>query len=240
MLIQNIIVKILGRRKGIRLMKTKEIEEYISCLKNLSSCVISDAMDKIGLKSVMNSSIRPIKSGITIAGQVVTVKSIKKEKIIESDYSKYTNILNEVTDGTEPGKIIIIDADGDTECASWGGNRSLAAKLRKIGGVIIDGAARDYKEITEMDFPVFCKNTIPPKSKDRLITIDYNVPVVCGGILIHPGDFIIGDDDGVVVIPANRISEILVLAEEIENKERKIVEYLKAGHKFSEAVEKFK
>lgn len=214
--------------------------EFISRLKNLSSCVISDAMDLLGLKSVMNSSIKPIKSGTKLAGPAITFRRIKKEKISGGNFSQYTNVLHETIDSSEPNDIFVVDADGDTESSSWGGNMSIAAKTRNLGGVIIDGAARDKEEIANISFPLFCKSIIPTRSRGRLLTVEYNVPVICGDIFVHPGDFIMGDDDGVVVLPKNCIDEILTLAEEIEQSERKIQEYLKEGHTLIEAMQKYK
>ena len=221
-------------------MEKEKINEFVYRLKKISSCVISDATDKVGLKSSMNSSIKPIKLGTKLAGPAVTIRRIKKEKIGEGNFSQYTNILHEIIDTTEPGNIMLIDADGDTESATWGGNMSTAAKAKSLGGAIVDGGARDQKEIKDMDFPLFSKSTVPARSGGRLVTVGYNIPIVCGDILVHPGDFIMGDDDGVVVIPKNRIDEILTLAEEIEYKERKVLEYLKKGYKLKEKIKKFK
>ena len=109
-----------------------------------------------------------------------------------------------------------------------------------MGGVIIDGGARDRQEIAEMGFPLFMKSLVPTAGAGRLVTVGYNIPVVCGNILVHPGDMIMGDDDGVVVIPKNRIEEILELAEVIEQKESKMAEYLREGHKLMEAKFKYK
>lgn len=221
------------------MVKTEKRNKYIYRLKKLSSCVLSDAMDKIGIRAVMSSTIKPIKSGTKLAGPVATIRRIKKEKVVEGDFSQYTKTLHEIIYNVEPGDIIVIDADKDTESASWGGNMSVAAKAKNLGGAIIDGGARDRQEIEAMGFPMFCKSFVPSAGK-RLVTIGYNIPIICGGILIYPGDFVLGDDDGVVVIPQNRLEEVLSLAEKIEHNERKIAEYLKEGHKLTEAVEKFR
>jgi regulator of RNase E activity RraA len=220
-------------------VKTEQRNEFICRLKELSSCVLADTMDELGIKATMSSSIKPVKSGIKLVGPVVTIRRIKKEKIGEGDFSKYAKILHETIYSIGPGDIIAIDADGDTESASWGGNMSTAAKLNSLGGAIIDGGARDRQEIVDMEFPIFCKSFVP-SAGTRLVTIGYNVPIICGGILIFPGDFVFGDDDGVVVIPKNRLEEVLILAEKIEYKERKIMEYLNKGYKLPEAIEKFK
>lgn len=221
-------------------MKEVQKNEFVNRLKKLSSCVVTDSMDELNLNGTMCSSIKPVKSGIKLVGQVTTtIRRIKREKVGNGDFSRYAKTLHEEIYNTGAGDIIIIDADGDTESASWGGNMSIAAKLNNLGGAIVDGAARDWQEIVEMGFPIFSKSFIPSAGK-RLVTIERNVPVICGGIMVSPGDFILGDDDGVVVIPKNRIEEILSLAEKIEYTERKIMEYLKDGYKLPEAVKKAK
>jgi len=221
-------------------MEKEKKNEIVNRLRKLSSAVISDAMDKLGIKATMSSSIKPIKSGIKLAGPAVTIKRIKKGKIGEGDFSQYAKIMHETIDTTEPGDIMVIDADGDTESATWGGNMSTAAKAKNLGGAVVDGGARDQQEIVDMGFPLFMKSTVPTAGAGRLITVGYNIPVVCGDILVQPGDFIMGDNDGVVVIPKNRIEEVLELAEEIEYKESKMAEYLREGHKLMEAIGKFK
>lgn len=220
-------------------MINEQRNEFVYRLKKLSSCVLSDAMDILGIRAVMSSSIKPVKTGINLAGPVVTIRRVKREKITINNFSEYAKIMHETIYNVEPGTIIVIDGDGDTESASWGGNMSTAAKANNLGGAIIDGGARDRHEIVDMGFPIFCKSFIP-SAGERLVTIGYNVPIFCGGILIYPGDFVFGDDDGVVVVPQNRLEEVLILAEKIEHKERKIMEYLKEGHKLPEAIEKFK
>ena len=91
-----------------------------------------------------------------------------------------------------------------------------------------------------MGFPVFSKSIVPTAAGPLVTTIGINVPVVCGDILVRPGDIIVGDDDGVVVVPKDRLEEILKTAEETEELEQKSMEYIKEGHTMVEAINKFK
>jgi len=111
-------------------------------------------------------------------------------------------------DAVEPGDVVVIDARGQTDCAVWGGLLSALARRRGVAGVVIDGAVRDAAEQRSLRFPVFCRGIVaagPPRpGPDRV-----NVGIQCGGVRVDPGDLILGDDDGVVVVPLARAHEVL-------------------------------
>ena len=111
---------------------------------------------------------------------------------------------------------------------------ALRAKIRGINGFVINGCYRDLMEIIEMKFPVFCTGGVPIKSVPLLETVGVNVPIVIGGVQIHPGDLIVGDDTGIVVVPANKIEEVLKAAQKIQKVEKRMIECIKEGIDYAE------
>jgi 4-hydroxy-4-methyl-2-oxoglutarate aldolase len=219
----------------------QNMEKMVKRFKNISTTAISDTMDRLGIRSAMASSIKPLRPGIKIAGPALTVKRIRNpENLGKEDFKDYKMALHETIDSAKEGDIIVISADKDTEVATWGGNMTLRAMGNKLAGAVIDCGIRDSKELMEMGFPIFMRSIIPAAGTTRLTTVGVNVPIICGDILVHPGDMIVGDDDGVAVIPKNLAEEVLTMAEELEETERKSAQYIREGHTLIEAIKKYK
>jgi len=217
-------------------------EEIAKRFMKVTTTVLSDVMDKLGIRCVMDSGIRPLCPGLKIAGPARTIKRIKTpQNITEEDYQEYAGLTyHETVDSAKAGEVIVISAEKETEAAGWGGNMSTRAKVIKLAGVVLDCSTRDSQEIVEMGFPVFSRGIFPKAALGILTTVGINVPAVCGGILVHPGDMIVGDNDGVVVVPKDRAEEILKTAEETEEIEQKSMEYIAEGHPMVEAIKKYK
>lgn len=171
------------------------MNDIISQFKKIPTTCISDALN--GLNN-LNSSIKPLKENYKIAGRAFTVKIPVGENLA---------VLRAIRDA-KPDDIIVIDAKGDTYRAIAGDFIVGMAKTLEIGGIVVDGVIRDILGIKKLDFPVFCKgNAVAASSKHDQGEI--NVAISCGGTTIYPGDIIVGDVDGVVVIPQNNEDEIL-------------------------------
>lgn len=171
------------------------MNNIIGKFRDVPTTCISDAMN--GLNN-MNFLIKPLKESYKIAGRAFTVKIPAGEN---------RAVLKAIKEA-KPGDILVIDAKGDTYRAIAGDFIIGMAKTLELGGIVVDGVIRDIIGIKELDFPVFCKGTtVAAGSKHDPGEI--NVPISCGGTTIYPGDFIVGDVDGVVVIPQNNVEEIL-------------------------------
>jgi regulator of RNase E activity RraA len=107
-------------------------------------------------------------------------------------------------------------------------------------GVVVDGGVRDVELIRrDTDFPVYARSVVPASSVGRLKTIEKNIPVVVGGVLVNPGDYIVGDEDGIVAIPEENIKEIIEFAEDAEATEEEMVKYIHEVGSITKATEKF-
>lgn len=127
-----------------------------------------------------------------------------------------------------PGHVLVIDGRGELNTALWGGLTTMAARLKGIEGVVVDGAIRDMAEIRRDVLPVFARAVVP-NAGGAEYPGEVNVPVQCAGVIVEPGDWMVGDDDGVIVIPAARLDETMQAATRIREAEQRMDAAIKAG-----------
>lgn len=173
-------------------MTTETISEQY---KSVPTTAISDAMN--GLNN-LHSSIKPLKDTYKISGRALTVKMPIGDN----------HCVLKALDAAEPGDIIVIDAKGDLSRAVAGDFVLGMAKALGIGGFVVDGAIRDLEACKALDFPIFCKGTTIAASNKAGIG-EINIPISCGGVSIEPGDIIVGDCDGVTVVPLEKAEKVL-------------------------------
>ena len=195
-------------------------EEIVSLLRSVSSSNISDAMHR---KGAMHG-IHPLIPGKKIVGKAITVQTFA------GDWAKPV----EAIDLAGPGDVLVI-YNGSKNIAPWGGLATLSCKIKGVEGVVVDGAVRDLQEIRPMDYPLFSSDVVPnagdPKGMGEI-----NSEIVCGGQTVRPGDYIVGDDSGVVVIPKERAYEIARRAKEVEKTENRLFEEISRGKTLSQVV----
>jgi regulator of RNase E activity RraA len=125
----------------------------------------------------------------------------------------------EAVDSILPGEVVVVSTQRSVRNAPWGELLSTAARARQARGAVVDGLVRDVKKIEELGFPVLAAGIKPVDSMGRGMVTAYNVPVECGEVLVHPGDFVFADYDGVVVVPQAVVKETLELAADKANRE---------------------
>lgn len=176
------------------------MDTLIQQFRNLPTTAISDAMEGL---SNLDSAIKPLKEKYRMAGRALTVQ------IPVGDNSAVLKAIDEA----KPGDIIVVDSKGDTYRAIAGDFVVGMMQTMEIGGLVVDGVIRDLEAIKELNFPVFSKGTTVASSGKAGVG-ETNVPISCGGVTVFPGDIIIGDIDGVVVVPQAKGEEILVKAKD--------------------------
>jgi len=139
-------------------------------------------------------------------------------------------------EAAQRGDIIAIEHASGVQCAGWGGVLSAGARVRGVAGVVIDGPARDIDESRDLDFPVYGRSAIARTARGRAYEQDFDCPIVLGGIAVAPGDFMLADSSGVVVVPRERLDEVLARAERIAARERLMVEALRKGEPITAVV----
>ena len=208
-------------RKG---KKAKTEEELLEILRRVSVANISDAMHRgkvlTGYKCTLN--------GVKVVGRAVTVRTYP------GDWAKPVEAIDYATEGS----VIVIDARGE-ETAVWGELASWSAKNKKIAGVIIYGGARDIEDIRKIGFPVFakhfCARAGEPKGYGEI-----NVPIEIEGVKIKPGDFIVAEEEGIIVIPSEKAQEIINRALDVKEREDRIREEIKRGSTLSQVIDLYK
>lgn len=133
------------------------------------------------------------------------------------------------------GHVLVIDGQGETNTALWGGLTTAAAHRKGLAGIVIDGAIRDLADIRVSPLPVFARAVVPNAGGAEYVG-ETGIPIQCGGTVVCPGDWIAGDEDGVVVVPAARIEEALAGAERILAAERNIARQIEEGKDFCEIL----
>lgn len=207
------------------------VEDFDSLESTLSlSAVVADCQERTG---IMHSAIKPIDREGKMIGKAVTVN------LSPGDLQDPLGALDFVTEGT----VVVINAHGETEVSVFGGLMGSLFKLKGARGVVIDGACRDTDENRQIGIPVFSKSVTPRGThtmfSGRKDDIVYQTPVTCGGVLVRPGDIVIGDEMGVVVIAAERASEVYDSARAQADREEATREKIRAGWTVQQILDEF-
>lgn len=201
-------------------------KQLTEAFKEISTCNISDALDKMGL-SCGTYGIRPLYDCPRIAGTAVTMRVVPAGSLKTSGHMGADPL-----DAAEPGDILVIDNGGRLDQNCWGEIVTLAAMQKGAIGVIIDGAARDVDVTKEIGFPVYARGIVPLTARNRNVQGDYNCPVKIGGLQVNPGEIIVADVNGVCVIPIDKAEEVLKICGEMAQREEEIIRKIKAGISF--------
>lgn len=205
----------------------------------LYAAVLSDVMDDLGLANrAMRPFIRPLRGGRPMYGRARTGIYAP---VYHRDADKNPYELEiALVDDLKEGDIAVLSCSGPTDrIAPWGELLSTAATYRGAVGCVTDGLVRDIRQIDAIGFPVFHGGIAPLNSAGRAEIVAIDVPVDCAGVLVNPGDFVFGDDDGVVVIPQERADEILEIAFRQVTSESKTRDELKNGLTLREVYDKY-
>lgn len=209
-----------GVARETKLYKRVDDTNIREALEMISTANISDAMHRTGDLA----GLRPVNTGVNMVGPVVTVRTYP------GDWAKPV----EAIDVAGEGEVIVIDALGQGP-AMWGELATHSAIQRKIAGVVADGAVRDTPVIREMGFPVWARLVMPTAGEPKGFG-EINVPIKICGVRIHPGDWAVGDDDGVIIIPKARAAEFANRAMDVLEKENRLRGEINRGSTLSQVA----
>jgi len=187
---------------------------------------LSDALDRLGIDG-QALAIMPVDRSMKFAGPAFTIRMLPVGTTQGS--------VGDYIDDVEPGQVVVIDNDGRMDATVWGDILTWVASERGIAATVIDGVCRDSDRCVELQYPVFARGNTMRTGKDRVTADAYNVPVQISEVRVEPGDWLAGDADGVVSIPADKVEDVLRLAEEIEEAERIIRTKVKDGMRLDQA-----
>ncbi len=205
-------------------------ESLVARLAKLDTCGVSDALDRLGLRGA-TIGIRPVWPCPRIVGRAVTVK-IKPAGLDKSTQ----HIGTPAIEAAQPGDVIVVDNSGRPDVSVWGGLLSLASKVKGLSGVVIDGACRDVDDSRDVGFPVFARAAVPVTARGRVMQTSFNEEIQFGGVQVHPGDLVIADHSGVVIVPKEKEEEVMTQAEALVQTETKMAEGIRAGRPVVEVM----
>lgn len=211
-------------------------QEIIDKFHSVASASVADAVDQVvGARGYMDYPIKPRINDKKVVGPAVTVKEVKTTESVPPSHAL------EAIDEAPEGSVVVIGIEGsDPDVAVWGGLMTAGAVAGNLAGAILDAGLRDVTEIKrDFGFPVFSRTVSPGTTVGRYKTEALNVPVRCGGILVHPGDLIVADADGVVVVPADHVEKVLAHALEIERREAEQTKYIREVRSLREGIARY-
>ncbi len=207
------------------------MEKIVEQLHKIDTSTISDALDKNGLTGQC-LGIKSFNPAWKIAGRAFTVKYGPVDIVKGS--------VGDFVDDVTPGDIVVLDNQGRLDCTVWGDILTSVAKKRGIAGTVIDGVCRDTNRSLELDYPIFSVGRYMRTGKDRVQVEAIGGHVSLSHVRVRPGDIVVGDADGVVVIPREFEEKVLATALEIEEAEKQIRAATEQGIRLDEARRQFK
>lgn len=201
----------------------------------LATPTIANALDDVAFEGVLQG-LAQVVPGTRCVGRAVTVRQITGRR---GDFTSADFKVGAMIDAASPGDILVID-NGGRAVSTFGGLATLAAKLKGLGGLIVDGGVRDKEEMLEHAFPVFARHMTPLTGRTRLAITGINKPISCGGVRVRAGDVIVADGSGVTCIPAERAAEVAELAGGYSRDDEAAAAELRKGLSFSQAMGRFR
>jgi regulator of RNase E activity RraA len=189
-------------------------DDIVERFRGLASPNLADAMGRFNF---MDPGIRS-RSGFPLCGRAVTVQCRPADNLM----------VHKALQVAEPGDIVVVSTCGNTVSAVFGEMMCHTAALKKLGGIIVDGAIRDIDGIRRLGFPAYSRS-VSPGGCDKDGPGEINVPIACGNTVVMPGDIIVGDDDGVAVIPRDETAEVLTRVDALMSRERDRIAEIKGG-----------
>ena len=207
------------------------VEQMSARYRKLSSPVVYDILDKMGYPhQILSSEIHPLAPDMMVAGPAFTVKggdtASGAPAAAVSSFQMFRDLY--------PGCVIVMDMGHHRQSGPWGENTSLTAKMRGAQGIVLEGATRDANQVVALGFPCFCSFVTPVFGEGRYRMAAFQIPVTMPGhltetVLVRPGDFIVGDRDGIIVVPRELAEDVLLACERLEEVEKEIRAELEAG-----------
>jgi regulator of RNase E activity RraA len=214
---------------------TKLTPETRDKLKGVSTATLSSALYKRGLRNQMIQDVRPLSApkGGSMVGEAYTLRYMPAREDLNpmTVFRDHSHPQRRAVEECPPGAILVMDSRKDARAASAGGILVTRLMIRGVGGIVTDGGFRDSAEIAQLDMPSYHNRPSAPTNITLHQAIDLNVPIGCGDAPVFPGDIIVGDADGVIVIPAGIVEEITADAVEMTAYEDFVTERVRAGQK---------
>lgn len=189
--------------------------ELLELATNLAPATVYEAA---GQRGAMDAGIHAVAAGMSLCGRAVTVRCQPADNLT----------LHAAIAVTEPGDVIVADVGDFVEAGHWGEILTVAAQARKVAGLVINGGVRDVEAAQRRGFPVFAR-AVSMKATVKRVFGDINTSIACGNVMVNPGDLVLGDEDGVVVVPTVLVENVLRASVEREVREARVMTRLADG-----------
>jgi regulator of RNase E activity RraA len=205
--------------------------ELLDLARQVSTATLSSQLQKHGFVHAFMPGVRPLRPDLRLVGTAFTLRYIPVREDLEKpgEFDNRTNKQRIAVESVGPGDVLVIDARGDTRAATLGNILATRIAQRGAAGIVTDGAFRDTPLIAALDLPTYAAGQSPDLSTAIHHPQDINVPIGCGGVAVLPGDVIVGDGEGVVVIPRVVAESVINAAYEQEQREAFILSKIEAG-----------
>jgi len=202
-------------------------------LKQVSTATLTTQLFRRGFRNVFMQGVAPLgklENG-NLVGPAFTLRNIPAREDVDvlDMFADPEHPQRKGVESVPPGHVLVQDCRGDKTAASCGSILTTRLKVRGVAGMVSDGPVRDSGVIANLDFPVFCAGASAPTNIIKHHSVDMNLPIGCGGVAVYPGDVIVGDVDGIVVIPQHLAEEVAADAAEQESMEEFILLQIEAG-----------
>ncbi|GGJ39839.1 RraA family protein [Streptomyces brasiliensis] len=201
-------------------------DDIVERLRDIGTSTLSDALDRIGLPGAV-PGIVPFDARLRLCGRAFTGQY---EPVDDTG-----GTVGDYIDDVAPGEIVVLNNQGRLDCTVWGDILTYVSSSRGVGGTVIDGVCRDVRPSLQLDYPVFARGRSMQTGKDRVRLADTGRPVLLGEVTVAPGDIVVGDADGVVVLAAAEAERVLAVAAEIDEAEDRIRQSVAAGSRLDAA-----
>lgn len=198
------------------------MEHLIQRYRAVAVASVSDAVDAlVGVRACMAPELRPIVNG-TIVGRAATALLRPAPREVATREASLRDPVTMI-DTSAAGDVGVIVLEDGHDVAGLGGLMAVAAHARGMAGIVCDGAVRDVTELRGLGMPVVARGASPTACVGRFVSAGLQVPVVCGGVRVRPGDLIVANEDGVVVVPAEHAEAVLEYAEDLDSREARMI-----------------
>ncbi len=227
---------VLAAVAAVWLMAQPAGDPLMEGFRNVEVASVADAMEQLyGQRAYMSHEMRALAT-TKIAGPAVTVLMKKEE---HKDGSKASQGMLDAIDAAAPGTIYVMVLENGVDYAGIGALMATAMKARGMVGAVVDGGVRDTPTIRRIQFPVFSRGVVPSTTINHYRFAGANIPVTCAGVRVNAGDIVVGDEDGVAVVPKDKAADVLKKAQELDNTEHTMLPFIEKFKSIKEAVAKF-
>src|SRR6266540_6621392 len=213
-------------------------DPLVAGFKSTYPASVSDAVELVtGKNGTMRYDMK-LMTGANLVGRAATAlaRPVPAEQATPTLATKHSV---EMIDEAKPGEVGVIVMEGTLDIAAMGNLMATAAVERGMAGMVLDGAIRDLWDVRRMGLTVYARSKSPRTAVGHYATVARNIPVECAGVTVRPGDIIVADEDGVVVVPQERAQEVLKKAQEIDDRERGMFPFIKQHKSLQKAIEAF-